>query len=233
MHSNWSALHAQLTRSVSRHSGLTAFNDLKSTSDALSRFSDPIGLLDWLHSGTSDADAKNVVLHALLQKAVGRDRAEPMAVELLILALWPGLCVVRHRLRPYSDAATLGVDIMGGITIGIRQADPGRVRSVAATLLRNLERDLRRDLIRNTIPSDADKVPSLVEDYIASAPPDDGQLVVARASSALGADGRLLAVVHIAGFTQRDVARSLGISHDAARKRHQRAVRQLKCLGAV
>ncbi len=104
----------------------------------------------------------------------------------------------------------------------------GRITRVAATLLRNLERDLRRLYIRDDqaarLSVDMDKV----EHVLVEREVDRPDVILSAAQAALGEDGALLVAVHIAGFTQKEAADQLGISHEAARKRCQRALSRLR-----
>ncbi|WP_089905399.1 sigma-70 family RNA polymerase sigma factor [Loktanella fryxellensis] len=185
-------------------------------------------MFDWLHARGGDADAKNDVLQRLLRAAGGNDEVGDLAVALLLLALWPGLCVNRYRLRPLCRTDTLDADLLGGLTAGIRSAQPQRTRRVAATLLRNLERDLRRAYIREDRWSRLTINLDLVGHKVAQTESDRPEEILSSARAALGEDGALLAAVHIAGFTQREAAAAFGLSHDAARKRCQRALARLK-----
>ncbi|WP_297767738.1 hypothetical protein [uncultured Roseovarius sp.] len=227
MSSSWSALHAQLSRSVHRHSALATFSTLLPQNDRIGRFREPTKLLGWLHSRGSDPDSKNKMLSRLLQKACGDPSGSDLAVELLLLALWPGLCTLRHRLRDLAPVSALDADLVSQLTIGIRSARPERIRRVAATLLRNLERDLRRAYLHdaNTRYSTCDC--EGLDAVDANEQMDRPEVIAAAAASAFGKDGVLLTTVHIAGFSQKEAATLLGISHDAARKRCQRAMRRL------
>lgn len=233
MSSSWSALHAQLVRSVHRHSALTPFSTLFPQNDRAGRFREPTQLLGWLHSRDPDPESKNKVLWRLLLKASGDPPASDLAAQLLILALWPGLCTLRHRLRDLAPAGALEADLLSQLTIGIRGARPEKITRVAATLLRNLERDLRRAYLR-----DANLRNTTCDcDGLDAADPheqtDRPEAIAAAAASALGEDGVLLTAVHIAGFSQKEAATLLGISHDAARKRCQRALRRLRDLDSA
>lgn len=228
MSSNWSALHAQLVRSVNRHSVLTTFSTFLPPNKHFAEFRDPGQLLGWLHARGGHPEAKNAVLARLLDKACGDAAGNELAVKLLVLALWPGLCTIRHRLRPFSPTGTLEADLVTHLTIGIRSAKPERIGRVAATLLRNLERDLRCAYLR-----DADvRIPTTGSEGIDAVPAEDEQdrpeVIAAAAAAVLGEDGVLLTAVHIGGLTQKEAGERLGISHAAARKRCQRALRRLK-----
>lgn len=207
---------------MNRHSKIDTFNTLTAASRDIATFRDPGHLLDWLHDRAGDPDRKNDVLQNLLLAAVSTGPTDDLAVEVLILALWPGLSTVRARLRGRTDADFLDAELIGGLALGIRRADPGQVRRVAATLLRNLERDVSRLLARQARP-----LPPAVDLEV---PVDPGatEAVMARAMADLGDDGLLLSAVYLAGFSQKEAAAGLGISHEAARKRCQRAMRRLR-----
>ncbi len=228
MSSNWSALHAQLSRSVNRHSTLASFAALFPPGTARKAFRDPSALIGWLHAPGQTAEAKNDVLAHVLHAAGGEDRPADLAVELLILALWPGLCVVRRRLWPICRTGTLDADLLGTLVITIKRARLNRITRVAATLLRNLERDLRRLHIRDDqvarLSIDMDKVGHALVQRETDRP----ERIMSAAQAALGEDGALLVAVHIAGFTRKEAADRLSISHEAARKRCQRALSRLR-----
>lgn len=207
---------------------MTSIPSLLPPNDRCRKFRDPSQLIGWLHAPADDAEAKNDVLSDLLRASGSRDRKGDLAVELLMLALWPGLCVVRRRLWPLCRTGTLDADLLSGLTIGIRRARLNRINRVAATLLRNLERDLRRLYTRDDqaarLSVDMDKVGhALIQREV-----DKPDAILAAAQAALGEDGALLVAVHIAGFTQKEVAVRLGLSHEAARKRCQRALSRLR-----
>ena len=213
---------------MNRYSALTSFTELFPPDDRSRSFRDPSQLIGWLHAPGQDAETKNDVLSHLLRAAGGKDRAGELAVELLLLALWPGLCVVRRRLWPLCWGGTLDADLLSELTVGIRRARPDRITRVAATLLRNLERDLRRLYIRDDQVTrhsiDLDTVGHLLVQHEADRP----DVILSAAQAALGPDGVLLAAVYIARFTQKEAAARLGISHEATRKRCQRALARLK-----
>lgn len=228
MSSNWSALYAQLLRSVNRHSYIAYFPELIPNLIVGQSFRTPAHLLDWLHGRRGDQDRRNAVLRALHSAAVGDREYRKLATEVLILALWPGLCTVRRRLRRYRAMDQLDDDLIAELTMGILRSDPEKVNRVAATLLRNLQRDLLRSYRRDArlVPSDdINDMPDLAS---TSSCDDSPEKIMKAAWCGLGDDGLLLALVHVAGFSQKDAARGLGITHDAARKRCQRSLARLQ-----
>ncbi|MCL1630138.1 hypothetical protein M3N55_15545 [Roseibaca sp. V10] len=228
MSSNWSALHAQLVRSVNRHSARIHINSLLQSDDKGLAFRDPTHLLGWLHARESDPAEKNDILARLLRAATGHGSSGIAATELLLLALWPGLCVVRYRLRALCQGDDLDAGLLGNLSIGIRSAKAERINSVAATLLRNLERDLKRIYIGDDNWARSAVDVDLLANKIVAQNPKPPETILSAVQGALGEDGLLVGAVHIGGFTQKEAAEHLGISHDAARKRCQRIIKRLQ-----
>jgi hypothetical protein len=68
------------------------------------------------------------------------------ALTLMLLALWPGLDAIRRRCiwRKVGTGDEIAADILGRTTEAIRGLDLQRVNWIAATILRNVERDILR-----------------------------------------------------------------------------------------
>lgn len=150
----------------------------------------------------------------------------------LLLALWPGLDAIRRRSiwRRIGTADEIASDMLARTTEAVRSLDLGRVNWIAATVLRNVERDMirvrQRDTAREHLASGAD--PDEVAD---SGDSGIGATGYARLNDAvrklLGDDALLVIRVAIEGFSQAEVAVELGLTEAAARKRYQRAMRRL------
>lgn len=215
---------------MQRSSFQTRYAQVTAGAAPLRAHPEPAHLLDYLHR-EGEPERKNACLRALLVLAGGPD-ADPI-LTVLILALWPGLDAARGRLLRYyrRDPGVLDAELIGRLSMGICKADPERVRRVAATLLRNLERDLRRDLMREARHRADDK--EIARDLqprfdVPAAEQEPGIDVLVRAlADRLGKDADVIILVAIDGLSQKDAARRLGISHDAARKRYQRTMRRL------
>jgi DNA-directed RNA polymerase specialized sigma24 family protein len=157
---------------------------------------------------------------------------------LLLLALWPGLDAIRRRSiwRRLGTADEIASDVLARTTEAVRSLDLGRVNWIAATVLRNVERDMirvrQRDQAREHLASGAD--PDEVAD---SGDSGIGATGYARLNGAvrklLGDDALLVIRVAIEGFSQAEVAVELGLTEAAARKRYQRAMRRLNCQSAL
>lgn len=210
-----------------------SFDTIRRARSALARFRDPTALLDTLHRGSGDSKDKNLVLFALVESAQGDGPASDCALTLLLLALWPGLDAVRRRSlwRRLGTADEIASDVLARTTEAFRGLDPGRVNWIAATVLRNVERDMirarKRDQAREYLSSGAD--PDEVAD---SGDSGIGEAGYTRLNNAvrnlLGDDALLVIRVAIEGYSQAETAVELGLTNAAARKRYQRAMRRLR-----
>jgi RNA polymerase sigma-70 factor (ECF subfamily) len=229
MSTSWTTLHARLSRSVMRHNHLSRFRTLARGLQPDRPFDDPGALLDWLHTGQAGSEAKNRALHELLLAARSDGPNGNFALELLILALWPGLCTMRQRLRAKAPGHDLDNDILAQITAEIRRVDVAGITQVAATLLRNVQRDLIRAHVRGqAVFGHADPVGTALAELPALQASDPVEMIACETCTALGVDGALIAGVYLLGFSQKEAGVQLGLSHDAARKRTRRAVARLR-----
>ncbi|REC54414.1 sigma-70 family RNA polymerase sigma factor, partial [Rhodosalinus sediminis] len=209
------------------------FDALRRAQVALAQFGDPAALLDGLHRTNGDPAQKNLILCALVEAAQGDGPASDCALTLLLLALWPGLDAVRRRSiwRRIGTADEVASDVLARTTEAVRGLDMGRVNWIAATVLRNVERDMirarKRDAAREVMASGADP-----DDAADSGDAGIGAAGYARLNGAvrklLGDDALLVIRVAIEGFSQAEVAVELGLTEVAARKRYQRATRRLR-----
>jgi DNA-directed RNA polymerase specialized sigma24 family protein len=173
-----------------------------------------------------------VILSALVGAAQGDGPASDCALTLLLLALWPGLDAIRRRSlwRRLGSADEVASDVLARTTEAVRGLDLGRVNWIAATVLRNVERDMirvrQRDQAREHLASGADP-----DEVAESGDSGIGETGYARLNGAvrklLGDDALLVIRVAIEGFSQAEVAVELGLTEAAARKRYQRAMRRL------
>lgn len=228
----WHEIRDQLTTSSNALSFQRTFQTLRRTSEPLAHFADPAALLDTLHVGGRSPDQKNQLLVALVGAAQSGDASSDCALTLMLLALWPGLDAVRRRSiwRRIGTGDEVASEILARASEAIRGLDLERVNWIAATILRNIERELVRTRQRE------DRHQRLRSDTDPDEITTDGQ-ASASASSALlhrdlvrvvGTDADLVIRVAIDGFSQSEVATELGLSEAATRKRYQRATRRLR-----
>ena len=116
---------------------------------------------------------------------------------------------------------------------GIRSLDLDRVHRIAATLIRNCQRDiirsLKRTVVRSSIEVELDESIGAEQAPAASADLDrEVARLVERLRPVIDGDAPLVVAIAVVGERQRDVAGALGLSHDATRKRYQRALRRVR-----
>jgi RNA polymerase sigma-70 factor (ECF subfamily) len=210
------------------------FDAINRTTKPIAQFRDPAAVLDVLHREGSTPDQKNLILAALVRIAQSTDAVvADCALTLMLLALWPGLDAIRRRSiwRKLGTRDEIMSDILARTTETIRGLDLDRVNRIAATVLRNVERDMirarQRETERESTASDIepDDVPA-GQDW--RQPAAEDALLQDDLRKLIGTDALLVIRVAIEGFSQAEVANKLGLSEDAARKRYQRAIRKLR-----
>jgi RNA polymerase sigma-70 factor (ECF subfamily) len=129
--------------------------------------------------------------------------------------------------------------------MAVHRADLSAIRRLAATLLLNVERDIRCGLRRAwaeqnlqvdlPVPEDLDAVMHgrLCRSSHLGLPPgastdDETDLIRNYLARLVGGDADLVVAVVILGEGQCEAAFRLGLSHDAARKRYQRAIQRIR-----
>lgn len=209
------------------------FATVRTSHRALTRFADPAALLDHLHRGDAPADTKNTILTGLIESAKSDDRAGDCALTLMLLALWPGLDGVfrRSRARHLGQVDELASEILARATTAIRGLDLTRVNWIAATILKNVERDVlrahNRETSRQSVQDEFDTdLHSGIFEF--SDPELDPEQLLAELTRLIGVDADLVLRVVIDGYTQVEAGQQLGLSEPAARKRFQRALKRLR-----
>lgn len=225
----WHEIHDSLVMTTNTLSFQKSFQALRRGDSALGRLTDPAALLDMLHSRAGCAERKNRVLRALVAAAQGEGLASDCALTLALLALWPGLDAVRRRLswRKAGRPDEVSSEVLARATETLRGLDLDRVSRIAATVLRNVERDALRAHCREA--ARALLAANVEAEELAAASPGAEAIFLRRdVGRLLGCDADLVLRVAVEGSTQREVAGALGLSEAAARKRYQRAKRRLR-----
>ena len=194
---------------------------------------DPAALLDALHQKAGSPDQKNLILAALARAAHSDGHTGDCALTLMLLALWPGLDAIRRRSvwRRIGSPDGIASDMLARTTAAVRGLDLGRVNWIAATILRNVERDMirarQRDAARESLAShiEPDDVPA---DQLGRQPAAEDAHLRDDLCKLIGPDALLVLRVAIEGLTQAEAAAELGIPMEAARKRYQRAIKRLR-----
>ena len=252
MCSTWERLRESLVRAMGSAAFLDSFRRATHIKPALGRFRDPTGLVDYLVGGGRDLDDKDAVYTALIELArAGGDEAKTAAA-LIWLGLWPGLdAVYRRRLAwcPKTDCAEddLVADVVSRFTHAVHSTglrDGGRV---AATLVRNTERDVKRARAReaklaacrepladhNNLCAPASRSTArhraILPDLPAGLDSDaEFASLRERIGACAGRDVDLVLAVAVGGYDLREMSERLGIEYEAARKRYARTIKRLR-----
>ncbi len=233
MSSSWHEFHEHLVQSSSTLNFQRGFSTAGNRHSGLTGFADPAALLDYLHRSDGSPDHKNLLLGGLIRSAKANDRAGDCALTLMLLALWPGLDGVfrRSRARRLGHTDEIASEILARATAAIRELDLDCVNWIAATILKNVERDVlrahNRETCRQSVQDEFDADlhggSFLVED-----PELDPQQLLAELTCLIGIDADLVIRVVVDGYTQTEAGQQLGLSEPAARKRFQRALKRLR-----
>jgi len=229
----WHEIRDHLMQSSSTLSFQRGFDAIRRSGSPLAQFRDPAAMLDALHRGGGDPDQKNLILATLVRAAQTEGTSADCALTLMLLALWPGLDAIRRRSawRKIGAPDEVVSDILARTTEAIRGLDLRRVRKIAATILRNVERDTIRARRREADLQSAivDREP---DDVASDHDAHNSELGHARLHEdmrrVIGMDAALVIRVAVEGFSQAEVAIELGLSEAAARKRYQRATQRLR-----
>ena len=229
---SWPRVRDKLMRTSSTLLFRRSLAAIQSDQPPLRRFADPAALLDYLHHGDDAAEQKNEVLTALVS-AAQLSRTATCAQTLLLLALWPGLDAVRSRLiwRWKIAADDASVDVITFVCEAIAGLKLEKVNRIAATLLRNVERDIGRNILSEAVRAKRHTRcdPDQLSQIAASADTGAAELDLAREVEAvIGRDAELVLSVAFEGLTQSEAGAALGLREAAARKRFQRATRRLQ-----
>lgn len=243
MRGRWEAIHADLIHSVSTQPAEREFRENRS--ESLNRFESPLALVGYLTSKAGNPDEKNVIYRDLVNAAQGRCVWTELATSILWLGLWPALdAIYRRKLRFLTrDPGELVSALCEHFAAAIGSADLARIRRLASTLSMNTERRLVDDLKRRwnvearhaDLPEDdrlarqREVAPALLG---GRSEPQDIAALRARLLSIVGADVDLVLAVS-QGESQREAGERLGLTHDVARKRYQRALDRIRDSEAV
>jgi len=229
----WHEIRDHLTHSSSTLSFQRSFDSIRGAENLIAPFPDPSAVLDALHRKSDGPDQKNRILATLVMAAQSDGPAADCALTVLLLALWPGLDAIRRRSiwRGIGSADEITSDVLARATETIHCLDLDRVNWIAATVLRNVERDMirahQREAVRESAASDVDP-DEMPADHRAQDRALDHAHLRDGMRKLVGADAALVIRVAIEGFSQAEVAIELGLSESAARKRYQRATKKLR-----
>lgn len=222
----WHEIRDHLMQTSSTLSFQRSFDTMRQRRKLLARFREPVGVLDALHRGAISSEKKNLLLTTLVEVAQSNHPDADAALTIMLLALWPGLDAIRRRSiwRRLGASDEIASDILARSTEAIRVLDLDRVNWIAATILKNVERDMVRARRRET------GLQSVLShgEHAVGEPASSHALLHGELRRMIGSDANLVMRVAVEDFSQAEVAVELGLSEAAARKRYQRATRRLR-----
>jgi len=247
MRTCWEALHASLERSLETLEAREEFEAAGRRRAELRPFAGPGALVDHLTDPGGDLDAKDRVLARLVEIVQERGGDASVATTLLWLGLCPALDVIYWRsIRHHvDDPGELVSELWDCFWLTVSRADLERINRVAATLVRNTERMLRGTRLRaREIEAQRDAMPddNRLEDgepggrrdgsdrgIAPGLPPEvEAERLRGVIAEVVGDDAERVIGAAIYGESQRELADRLGLTHEVARKRYQRALARLR-----
>ena len=234
MRTSWVALHASLNCALNCRSAEAKFQAMRQSYSELTSFSSIASLMENQHKTGRDPATRYRIVRALVTAAQSDQHYRSTAHLMVMTALWPGLDAVFWRIaRGFPIARDdLSSELLSRVSEAILALDLGKVEAVAATLLRNVERDMRRDLIAARIIEKAARpIDDPPVEAVAAAASEhlviDHHDLACHFAGLAERDANLLCRIFLLGETQEEAGRAVGLSHDAARKRYQRALAKL------
>ena len=229
---SWSGIRDDLVRSSSTLQFQRHFLTIRASHAPLRGYADPPALLGALHQGQFDHDVKNLMLISLVAAAQTDGPMSDCALTLTLIALWPGLDAIRNRClrRRIGSPDEIASELLARTTEAVRGLDLTRVNQIAATVLRNIERDVLRAVIREDARRQT--CADLDPDWIA-APPSSAERQRLRGAlrrdlvALIGRDADLVLGVALDGVSQVEMGAAMAVTESAARKRYQRAMASL------
>lgn len=246
MRSRWEKMHAGLLRSIVRRESVGSFEELQGRASPLAPFGGPAATVEFLLDKASGLSGRDRVLRSLVEEARGGS-ARRIALALLLLGLWPALdSIFRKRSHLFqADAHDIELEIVDRFIAQLQRLDLARVSCLAATLVRNTDREVVDARLREraraakseAVTPEALAAPAATEE----APPTSlfglsvGQSEADHVAglrrwllSAVGSDADLVVEAVIHERSRLELAVSLGISHAATRKRLARALERAR-----
>ncbi len=247
MPSPWGTLHGYLKRSVSTSQSRREFDQVRSRRPSLLSFADPWAVVTYARDQAGHLDEKDAIYADLVREAQTAP-SDRLALHIIWLGLWPGLDGIFQCFVPgYGGRRDELVNtIVVGLEHAVRRVDLSKTSRLASTLVENCRRHVRRgrfaerwfaaplpdgDEVADPATGDNDSERDDVVAFLAMLPPiangiDTMASIRAWLEIVIGRDADLVVGV-LEGVDQHEMAKRLGLTHEAARKRYQRALKRL------
>jgi RNA polymerase sigma-70 factor (ECF subfamily) len=239
MRSNWERLRSDLLQAACCLQASQEFRSMRDLLPIFQDFSDPCSLAAYLHKASGDLDHKDEVLRTLVECVQAEVWADTASITLW-LSLWPGLDAIYQRRRSAFSASAddLTSLISEEFTRQVAYLDLGSVRRVAATLIRNIDRNVlrawHRSRPREVLWNDERSARCTGQADVStvnepSRPPSASPDVIsAWLDAVIGRDAQFVAAIAVMELTKNEAATQFGLEPATARKRYQRALERLR-----
>ena len=254
----WESLYGDLVRSLGTLNQDQHFNLIKRGRPGIEGFEDTTSLLDFLADkggGPERKDRNDLIYAELVSLARSGGAHAELSRVLLWLGLWPGLDAIYRRNFKFHLGETdeLVSELGAHFMRCVEHADLAQINWVAATLLKNTQRQLREarlktvahDSVLDPLPEHDAAIDPETElkpppESIFNLPPGmDSDTAIERLRALVrdlvkdqskhpDLDAELVIRVAIMGEDGREAGRNLGLTGDQGRKRYQRAIRRLR-----
>lgn len=244
MQTKWEDLHTGLVRWIETPGAATGYRSMRAGGTSLASFESAMDLLRFL-GDRGDLDHRDRIFAELVE-GVHRADNQGAALAILTVGLWPGLDGIRQRLirRAWCWRDGLEMEIIDRLAIEVDRCRTGMVHRLAATLVRNTERELRRAWqkdakmaarIREALPDDlglcrhAEDEEESIFGVAASATDEEAvSTLEAWLKRTVGKDAELVVAAVLKGRRRDQLAWSKGESPASVRKRLQRALERAR-----
>jgi RNA polymerase sigma-70 factor (ECF subfamily) len=246
MRARWESVRAALVSTITTLDSERDFRSVRETEMALRRFESPSALVAYLTGRGGDLDEKDRIYGVLVGSVHAHAGWSELAAAIAWLGLFPALdAVYRRRLRFFGrNPDELVSALCEHFAAAIGSADLTRIQRLAATLVMNAERRLVDDLKkrwkvearRADLPDD-DRLArqrEVTPEFLgACSEPQETAELRTRLILIVGPRDVDLVLAVSQGESQRAAAERLGLTHDVARKRYQRALDRIRDSEAV
>ena len=236
MRARWEGLHAALIRSLTTWHADKAFPRARARHPVLARFESPLVLTAYLATAGGDLDEKDAIYADLVAAIQACTPWADIAVALVWCGLWPGLdAIYRRHLKHFAGETEEFVSLISyAFTALVCRLDLGRVRRIAATLVRSTEREVKSER-RRTWTERVRAEMSRARMACAEARGACGLAFQTQVSElrewlvpVVGVDAELLLGVTVLDENRNEAAQRLGLAYQTARKRTERALARVR-----
>ena len=237
---------ASLEREIRTAQAIQQYESLRATSSELRSFDSPSALVACLVDPNADTARKEALIRALVLVARRQRELRQLAQNLVLLGLRPALgasyrrCLRRRsRMRRLTTASGDRVldpldELVEELLGRVHHLRLEQVPKLLVRLAREPDRVLeQKERLEQRLASQDTRLPKDDSEGVLGAAEQrhsqlDAEELAGLLSAIVGTDAALIIGTMINGETQRELGERLGLSHEAVRKRVERAKRRLR-----